>query len=103
MKDNKLYEILDLIEEITKVDKMIDIHRGSSETTIMLEQYQHQKLKLSAYLFKELISHSGDKTGVMYLIKIFIDKFYSKEIKNRKIVKDEQLERIEDLLLKKIS
>jgi hypothetical protein len=39
----------------------------------------------------------------MYLIKIFIDKFYSKEIKNRKIVKDEQLERIEDLLLKKIS
>ena len=50
MKDNKLYQILDLIEEITKVDKMIELHRGA-ESTIMLEQYQHQKFKLSAYLF----------------------------------------------------
>jgi hypothetical protein len=53
---------------------------------------------LSAYLFKELISNSGDKIGVMYLIKIFIDKSYSQEIINRKIEKDDQLERIEDLL-----
>lgn len=102
MKDNKLYQILDLIEEITKVDKMIELHRGA-ESTIMLEQYQHQKFKLSAYLFKELISNSGDDKGVVYLIKIFIDKFYGHEMKNSKTVKDEHLERIEDLLLKKIS
>ena len=46
MKDNKLYTILDLIEEIDKVDKMIDLHNESS-SSLMLSQYKSQKLKLS--------------------------------------------------------
>ena len=29
MKDNKLYHILDLIEEIDKVDKMLILHQDS--------------------------------------------------------------------------
>lgn len=29
MEDNNLYDILDLIEEIRNVDKMIDIHSDS--------------------------------------------------------------------------
>ena len=54
MKDNKLYSILDLIEEINKVDKMIDLHKDSS-SVLMLDQYRNQKMKLSNYLFKELL------------------------------------------------
>ena len=44
MKDNKLYSILDLIEEIDKVDKMIYLH-SSSKSDLMLNQYKNQKLK----------------------------------------------------------
>jgi hypothetical protein len=39
----------------------------------------------------------------MYLIKVFIEKFYCQEIKHRKIKKDDQLKRIEDLFLKNFS
>ena len=35
MKDNKLYTILDLIEEIDKVDKMIDLHNESSSSLML--------------------------------------------------------------------
>ncbi|WCM42029.1 hypothetical protein MG290_14010 [Flavobacterium sp. CBA20B-1] len=99
MKDNKLYNILDLIEEINKVDKMIELHQDSA-SDLMLKQYQNQKLKLSNLLFKELLTNTDSRTDVMYLIKMFIEKFYQKEIKNhRRFKKEDHLKRIEDVFL----
>ncbi|KIQ19955.1 hypothetical protein RT99_14665 [Flavobacterium sp. MEB061] len=72
MKDNKLYHILDLIEEIDKVDKMLILHKDS-DSTLMLSQYKNQKLKLSNYLIKELLTNSNSRTEVMYIIKLFIE------------------------------
>lgn len=65
MKDNKLYSILDLIEEINKVDKMIDLHKDSS-SVLMLDQYRNQKMKLSNYLFKELLLNGENRSEVIY-------------------------------------
>ena len=42
MKDSKLYDILDLIEEINKVDNMIDLHKDST-SNLMVNQYKNQK------------------------------------------------------------
>lgn len=98
MKDNKLYSILDLIEEIDKVDKMIDLHKNA-DSDLMLNQYKDQKLKLSNYLFKELLTNSGDKPEVMYIFKIFIEKFYNDE--NHPVTFDENdgLKKIRNLFL----
>ena len=46
MKNNNLYHILDLVEEIESVDKMIAIH-SDSQSNLMLSQYISQKLKLT--------------------------------------------------------
>jgi hypothetical protein len=40
---------------------MIELH-ARSVSTIMLEQFEHKKLKLSRYLFNELIGYSEIKT-----------------------------------------
>jgi len=71
MKDSKLYDILDLIEEINKVDNMIDLHKDST-SNLMVNQYKNQKLKLSNFLFKELLTNSDNRSEVMYIIKLFI-------------------------------
>lgn len=94
MKDNKLYNILDLIEEINKVEKMIELH-ANSNSDLMLTQYQNQKLKLSNYLFKELLSNSDNRPEVMYIIKIFIEKFYNNEINHLKFNENDSLKKIE--------
>src|SRR5690554_7131563 len=99
MKDNKLYNILDLIEEIDKVDKMIELHKDS-ESDFMLKQYQDKKLKLSGFLFEELLTNTDSRSEVMYLIKIFIEKFYKQEIKNNKSFKKENnLKRMKKIFL----
>ncbi|OYU84980.1 MAG: hypothetical protein CFE24_04085 [Flavobacterium sp. BFFFF2] len=96
MKDNKFYSILDLIEEIDKVDKMIYLHT-SSTSDLMLTQYKNQKLKLSNYLFKELLTNSDNRPEVMYLIKIFIEKFYDNELNHLKFGENDSLKKIQNV------
>ena len=96
MRDNKLYGILDLIEEIDKVDKMIYLHTNSN-SDLMLNQYKNQKLKLSNYLFKELLTNSDNRPEVMYIIKIFIEKFYDNEISQLKFGENDSLKKIENV------
>jgi hypothetical protein len=97
MKDNKLYNVLDLIEEIAQVDKMIDLHKDG-ESYLMLDQYKSQKLKLSSYLFKELLSNTDNRPEVMYIIKKFIETVYKKEISQARFDKHDNLRRIEDFI-----
>ena len=102
MTDNKLYSILDLIEEIDKVDKMIDLHT-SSKSEVMLHQYKNQKLKLSNYLFKELLTNSDNRSEVMYIIKLFIEKFYDNEINQLHFEENDSLKKIENVFFENYS
>lgn len=98
MKDNKLYHILDLIEEINSVDKMIFLHNDSS-SDLMSSQYKSQKLKLSNYLVKELLTNSDNRAEVMYIIKLFIEKFYNNEINHLKFEENDNLKKIENVFI----
>ena len=98
MKDNKLYHILDLIEEIDKVDKMLVLHKDS-DSDLMLNQYKSQKLKLSNYLVKELLTNSDNRTEVMYIIKLFIEKFYNNEMRNLQFEENDSLKKIENVFI----
>jgi len=98
MNDNKLYHILDLIEEINKVDKMLVLHKDSN-SDLMSSQYKNQKLKLSNYLVKELLTNSDNRTEVMYIIKLFIEKFYNKEINHLQFEENDNLKKIEDVFI----
>jgi hypothetical protein len=98
MKDNKLYHILDLIEEIDKVDKMLVLHKNS-DSDLMSSQYKNQKLKLSNYLVKELLTNSDNRTEVMYIIKLFIEKFYNNEMSHLQFEENDNLKKIEDVFI----
>lgn len=98
MKDNKLYHILDLIEEINNVDKMIFLHKDSS-SNLMSSQYKNQKLKLSNYLVKELLTNSDNRAEVMYIIKLFIEKFYNNEINHLQFEENDSLKKIENVFI----
>ncbi|WP_456313485.1 hypothetical protein [Pseudomonas shirazensis] len=98
MKDNKLYHILDLIEEIDKVDKMLILHKDS-DSNLMSNQYKNQKLKLSNYLVKELLTNSDNRTEVMYIIKLFIEKFYNNEISHLEFEENDNLKKIENVFI----
>lgn len=102
MTDTKLYHILDLIEEIDKVDKMILLH-SNSNSTLMSNQYKSQKLKLSNYLVKELLINSDNRTEVMYIIKLFIEKFYNKEITHLQFEENDSLKKIENVFTENYS
>src|SRR5690554_7296366 len=74
---------------------MIELHKDS-ESDFMLKQYQDKKLKLSGFLFEELLTNTDSRSEVMYLIKIFIEKFYQQEIKNHQRFKKEDYLRSEE-------
>lgn len=99
MKDNNLYNILDLIEEIQNVDKMIDLH-SHSKSKLMFDQYTHQKLKLTTLLIEDLMANNKDNQDVMYLVKLMIERFYGNVLKNPKsIEEDSNLKKIKEAFL----
>jgi predicted restriction endonuclease len=100
MNDNKLYNILDLIEEINNVDKMIEIH-SVPNTDFMHNQYLNQKFKLTNILIKELLQNSSNhESEIMYLIKLIVEKFYKASIYDHKSIdKDPNLKKIEEAFL----
>lgn len=98
MDEVRFYSILDLIEEIDKVDQMIELHRDSP-SSVMINQYKHQKLKLSNCLVQELLLNNESRSEVMYIIKLFIEKFYQDEIQNHQFKADDYLKKIEDVFI----
>ncbi len=96
MTDNKLYKLLDLIEEINAIQSLIELHKND-DSDFMLSQYNAKKLKLTSVLINELLSPSEKSTESMIVIKSVLDKFYnSKESLN---LDDDQSKRYERLLV----
>lgn len=80
MTESKLYKLMDLIEEINKVEVMLKMHSQESESKLMLNQYNARKLKLTREFISELLA-SSDKTSLsMGVIKSILEKFYKNPI-----------------------
>ena len=78
MTENKLYKLVDLVEEIKKLDQMIDLHsQNDSESGLMLDQYRAKKVKLVGYFITELNSPSLKSEKSFQLIKKLLNKVYS--------------------------
>ena len=66
---------MDLVDDIKKVDEMIQLHATNS-STFMLEQYSLQKEKLIGYLIDELVTPELRSAKSFEIIRKIIDKFY---------------------------
>src|SRR5690606_13914956 len=69
------YKLLDLIDEIKKVDEMIKL-QASDPSAMMLDQYMFKKSKLVSYLIDELVNPELRSEKSIFIILKVIEKFY---------------------------
>ncbi len=75
MDKQKLYRLLDLIEDLKQVDQLIALHT-SNPSSFVLNQYVSKKEKLIAYLIDELVEPSLRSTNSFSMIHQLLTRFY---------------------------
>jgi len=76
MKKVEIYKLMDLIEDIKKLDELISLHRQLDTSDFMISQYEEKKTKLMGVLIDELASPPVQSTQSYLLIKMLLNKYY---------------------------
>jgi len=77
MENSKILRLIDLINDIKKVDALIQLHSNLKDSIIITNQYVAKKEKLVGYLIDELNTPKNRSLNSFHTIKLVIDKFYS--------------------------
>lgn len=79
MTKDKLYRLIDLMEEVKKLDEIMSAHLENKSTSsdLMLAQYASKKEKLLEYMINEINSTNSDLPERLTLIKRIMERFYS--------------------------
>ena len=75
MNKQKLYRILDLMEDLKQVDQLIALHT-TNPSTFVLNQYISKKEKLIAYLIDALVDPSLRSPNSFSMIQQLLTRFY---------------------------
>jgi hypothetical protein len=76
MKKAEIYKLMDLIEDVKELDKLISIHLDIDNSDLMISQYEAKKTKLMGILIDELASPPVQSTDSYLLIKMLLNKYY---------------------------
>ena len=76
MKQNDLHRLMDLIDDIKKIDSMVLLHQELDSSDFMTSQYQSKKTMLVSKFIDELVSPSLQSTESFYIIQAILSKFY---------------------------
>jgi hypothetical protein len=76
MKKVKLYQLMDLVEEIKKLDELIATHRKAGTSALLINQYETKKNQLIGSMIIELASPPIQSTQSYLLIKSLLEKYY---------------------------
>ena len=76
MKDTELNKLVDLVDEVKKIDSMILLHQDLDDSRFMIDQYEAKKTKLISELIDELVSPAIQSPQSFSLIQLIIAKFY---------------------------
>ncbi len=79
MKNSSLYKIKDLVDEMKKLDSLIDLHRKIDDDEFMSSQYETKKSRLMKELILELTKESDKTPDVFGVIRKIIFRFYPEE------------------------
>ncbi|MFI5137887.1 MAG: hypothetical protein ACHQIM_08660, partial [Sphingobacteriales bacterium] len=72
MKKVEIYKLMDLIEDIKKLDGLISLHRQLDTSDFMVKQYEAKKNKLMGVLIDELATPPVQSTQSYLLIKMLL-------------------------------
>lgn len=92
MKKTEVYKLMDLIDEIKKLDELISIHREIDTSEFMITQYEAKKTKLMGSFIDELASPPVQSTQSYLLIKMILNKYYP--IKPEELIKDSDISKL---------
>ena len=95
MKQSQFYKLLDIVEDVKKVDAMIKLHKERDESSLMRDQYQARKDKLVGILIDELVTPSLISTRSIHTIKLIIDKYYPEAANKNKSPNTDDFARLE--------
>jgi hypothetical protein len=102
MKKNKLYRLMDVLDEIKQVDEILSVHskKSKTESTLMLSQYKAKKEKLLVYFINELNSSPEHRPSRLAIIKKMMERYYpsSKSGKVAFFKQDQELSQLEEAI-----
>ena len=76
MTDNHIYKLVDLVEEIRKLDRTIQTHQASeSANELMIGQYQSKKAKLVSYLIRDLSTPALRSPKAFVILRQLLENF----------------------------
>lgn len=78
MKNAQIFKLVDLIEDVKKIESIIQLHAEGSDSTLMKGQYEAKKAKLMSQIIDELIAPSVQSPQTIALIQQILSKFYPK-------------------------
>ncbi|MFB6453823.1 hypothetical protein ACE38W_01025 [Chitinophaga sp. Hz27] len=76
MNKIELNRLLDLLDDIKKIDSMIVLHQSLNDSNFMISQYQEKKIRLISKFIDELISLPVQSEQTFSLIQQIIGKYY---------------------------
>lgn len=79
MKPSQFYKLLDLLEDIKGVEKMMQLHLNDG-SDFMMQQYKAKKEKLTSSLIDQLASPPLMSARSIHTIKMIIERFYGDEM-----------------------
>ena len=85
MEKEKLYRLMDVLDEIKQIDELISKHesQGDEASSIMLDQYKARKEQLLMYFINEINASTEYRSYRLSMIKLIMERFYP-EIKEEK-------------------
>ena len=92
MTKDKLFRLMDILDDLKKIDSIIALHRSQDSDTseAMLSQYSARKNQLLVYFINELNSSSEEASQRLSLIKQIMERFFNNPVDVRK--QDQDLE-----------
>jgi hypothetical protein len=76
MKKAEIYKLMDLIEDVKKLDGLILLHRQTGNSDFMVDQYEAKKTELMGMLIDELATPPVQSAQSYQLIKMLLNKYY---------------------------
>ncbi|MDP9080099.1 MAG: hypothetical protein M3O71_21955 [Bacteroidota bacterium] len=76
MKKVKLFQLIDLMEEIKKTDDLIAASRKEKTSLLLINQYQTKKNQLIGSIINELSTPPLQSAQSYLLVKMILDKYY---------------------------
>jgi len=93
MEKEKLYRLLDILDEIKQLDELISKHaiHPKEGSSLMIDQYRERKNQLLTYFINEINASPEFKTSRLTLIKQVMERFYNETESKDKMLKDKGL------------